>query len=45
MFALVQSATLVLTGLLMGCFSLVALATFLIFMEGFDARFRGMHAR
>ncbi len=45
MYALTESAVFAMTGLLLGGFSLVAVAAFFIIMEGFDAKFRGLRAR
>jgi len=45
MYALTESAVFALIGALLGGFSLVAVASFFILLEGFNARVRGLRSR
>ena len=45
MYTLTESAIFALIGAVLGGFSLMAVATFLIIMEGLNAKFRGLRVR
>ena len=45
MYVLTESAVVAMIGALLGGLSLVAVSTFLIIVEGFNERFRGLRAR
>jgi len=45
MYALTESFIFALIVVILGGFSLVAVSTFLIIMEGFNAKFRGLRTR